>query len=171
MTILLQPAEVKGELKIYSCPKTIIKHVEWALNDLFKMELNYVWNPQPIAPLAMSSEIKWIGPVGFGSRIVSLLGKWPKMRLEVFQNNYKEFPAERYALSPNLGIFRAEINSLGETIITENRLKAALERCRIENDPFEVELAFLLGTPWEEDLEPFRKSMGQNNLKWINKTG
>ena len=79
--------------------------------------------------------------------------------------------AERYCLSPNLGIFRAEMNALGETVINESRLKAALQRSRIEEEPFEVELAFLLGTPWDEDLEPFRKSQQNTTVKWISQTG
>jgi hypothetical protein len=41
----------------------------------------------------------------------------------------------------------------------------------MEEEPFEVELAFLLGTPWDEDLEPFRKSHQNTSVKWISKTG
>jgi hypothetical protein len=55
--------------------------------------------------------------------------------------------------------------------VTESRLRSALERTRIENEPFEVELAFLLGTPWDEDLEPFRRSHQGSIVKWISKTG
>jgi hypothetical protein len=105
------------------------------------------------------------------SRIVSILSKWPKLRLEVLQDSNGKVSGERYAVAPNLGIFRADINSLGETVITESRLRAALERTRIENEPFEVELAFLLGTPWDEDLEPFRRSHNGSVVKWISKTG
>jgi hypothetical protein len=99
------------------------------------------------------------------------LSKWPKLRLEVFQDSNGKISGERYAVAPNLGIFRADINSLGETIVTESRLRSALERTRIENEPFEIELAFLLGTPWDEDLEPFRRSHQGSIVKWISKTG
>jgi hypothetical protein len=149
----------------------LVKHVEWALVDLMKNDLNLIWKDQNIAPMTMSTELTWLGPIGLGSRLVSILSKWPKIRLEVFQDRFNEHPAERYALSPNLGIYRAELNALGETIITENKLKAALERSRIENEPFEVELAFLIGTPWDEDLEPFRRTTEDGKLKWISKTG
>ena len=169
MVIVCSPPEVKGELRIHSCPKIICKPIEWALSELFRTNITLSWLEQPIAPTTFSTEIKWTGQFGLCSRLVSTLSHWPKIRLEALQENYKDYPAERYALTPNLGIFRAEINSLGETIITENRLKAALERCRLENEPFEVELAFLLGTPWDEDLEPFRKSYVNSNLKWISK--
>jgi hypothetical protein len=49
-----------------------------------------------------------------------------------------------------------EINSLGETTVIETGLRLALERTRIKNETFEVELAYLLRTPWDEDLEHFR---------------
>lgn len=171
MIIQISPSQVKGELRLHSCPKYLVKHVEWALVDLMKNDLNLIWKDQNIAPMTMSTELTWLGPIGLGSRLVSILSKWPKIRLEVFQDRFNEHPAERYALSPNLGIYRAELNALGETIITENKLKAALERSRIENEPFEVELAFLIGTPWDEDLEPFRRTTEDGKLKWISKTG
>jgi len=162
---------VKGELKIHSCPNYLCQHIEWALSEQFKSKVSLCWNQQKIIPSTMCTQFKWDGPIGLSSRIVSALSKWPKIRLEAFQERYEDLPAERYALSPNLGIYRAEINSIGETIVTESKLKAALERSRIENEPFEVELAFLLGTPWDEDLEPFRQSYVNQNIKWISRTG
>ena len=172
MTLLnVEPAVVRGELKLYSCPKNYCQQVEWFLSDLLKIDFDIKWNPQPIAPKTMSMHLEWIGPVGLGSRIVSTLSKWPNIRLEVLQKNFMDLPAERYAHCPNLGIFRAEMNSMGETIITESRIKAALDRSQIENEQFEIELAFLLGVPWDDDLEPFRSSYVNSNLYWINKTG
>lgn len=163
--------EVKGELKLYSCPKILCSPVEWALSDLFKSKITLTWKQQQIAPTTFSTELRWFGPVGLGAKIVSALSKWPNLRLEVFQERFNEHPAERYALCPNLGIFRAELNSLGETIVSESRLRAALERSKSENETFEIELAFILGLPWDENLEPFRKTYEIDNLKWINKTG
>ena len=169
--VIVSPQEVRGEMKIYSCPKSICTHVDWALSDIFQNKIQLDWEPQQIAPGAFSANLNWHGPVGLSSRVVSVLSKWPKLRLEVFQDSSGKTSGERYAVAPNLGIFRADINSLGETIVTESRLRSALERTRIENEPFEVELAFLLGTPWDEDLEPFRRSHQGSIVKWISKTG
>jgi hypothetical protein len=169
--VTVTPQEVRGEMKIYSCPKSICTHVDWALSDILQSRIELDWKPQQIATGAFSSNLSWHGPIGLGSRIVSVLSKWPKLRLEVFQDSNGKVSGERYAVAPNLGIFRADINSLGETIITETRLRSALERTRIENESFEVELAFLLGTPWDDDLEPFRRSHQGSIVKWISKTG
>jgi hypothetical protein len=169
--ITVAPQEVRGELRIYSCAKHLCQPIEWALSEIFKEKIQLDWDLQAIAPGAYSTNIIWQGPASLGSRIVSVFSKWPKIRLEVFQNIVGASSSERYSLSPNLGIFRAEVNSVGETVIAESRLKSALERSKVEDEPFEVELAFLLGTPWDEDLEPFRRSHKNPIVKWISKTG
>jgi hypothetical protein len=64
-----------------------------------------------------------------------------------------------------------EINSLGETTVVETGLRLALDRTRTENELFEVELAFLLRTPWDEDLEHFGRSHQGSIVMWISKTG
>jgi hypothetical protein len=169
--VTVDPVEVKGELKLYSCPKYLCQQVEWAVYEIIKTKFELKWTIQNIAPSTLSTNLVWKGPMSLGPKIVSVLSKWPKIRLEIIQENTEKNFAERYCLSPNLGIFRAEMNSLGETVINESRLKAALQRSRMEEEPFEVELAFLLGTPWDEDLEPFRKSHQNTSVKWISKTG
>ena len=169
--VTVDPVEVKGELKLYSCPKYLCQQVQWAVYEIIKTKIELKWTIQNIAPSTFSTNLVWKGPISLGPKIVSVLSKWPKIRLEIIQENTEKNFAERYCLSPNLGIFRAEMNSLGETVINESRLKAALQRSRMEEEPFEVELAFLLGTPWDEDLEPFRKSHQNTSVKWISKTG
>ena len=169
--VTIDPVEVKGELKLYSCPKYLCQQVEWAIFEIIKTKVDLKWTIQNIDPSTMTTNLVWKGPISLGPKIVSILSKWPKIRLEIIQENTEKNFAERYCLSPNLGIFRAEMNSLGETVINESRLKAALQRSRLEEEPFEVELAFLLGTPWDEDLEPFRKSHQSSSVKWISKTG
>ena len=169
--VTVSPQEVRGEMKIYSCPKSLCTHVDWGISEIFQSKIELDWRPQEIAPGSLAANLNWYGPISLSSRIVSVLSKWPKLRLEVFQDGNGKTTGERYAVAPNLGIYRADINSLGETLVTETRLRSALERSRLEHEPFEVELAFLLGTPWDEDLEPFRRSHEGSIVKWISKTG
>ena len=42
---------------------------------------------------------------------------------------------------------------------------------RIEDETFEIELAFLMGTPWEMDIDPFEIVTKGNKLKWNYKIG
>ena len=128
--VMVSPQEVRGEMKIYSCPKSICTHVDWALSDIFQNKIELDWQPQQIAPGAYSANLNWHGPIGLSSRVVSILSKWPKLRLEVFQDSNGKISGERYAVAPNLGIFRAEINSLGETIVKESRMRSSVARTR-----------------------------------------
>ena len=108
--VMVSPQEVRGEMKIYSCPKSICTHVDWALSDIFQNKIELDWKPQQIAPGAYSANLNWHGPIGLSSRVVSILSKWPKLRLEVFQDSNGKISGERYAVTPNwvlLSILRA----------------------------------------------------------------
>ena len=163
LAVSINPREVRGALNIYSCPKSICTHVNWALTEILETPIELDWQPQRIAPNNFSAELNWIGPIG--------TSKWGKIRIEAVQEPTSNQLGERFAVTPDLGIFRADINSLGETVVTESRLRSALERSKIENETFEVELAFLIGTPWDEDLEPFRRSQEGTSVRWITKSG
>ena len=171
LAVSVNPREVRGALYIYSCPRSICTHVNWALTEILETPIELDWQPQKIAPNNFSAELNWIGPIGTSARIISSLSKWGKIRIEAVQEPTSNQLGERFAVTPDLGIFRADINSLGETVVTESRLRSALERSKIENESFEVELAFLIGTPWDEDLEPFRSSQEGTSVRWITKTG
>jgi len=71
----------------------------------------------------------------------------------------------------SFGIGRTEINALGKTVIKERKLKTTLVIVRLEVKNFEIELAFLMGTPWELDLDPFKIVTIGNRLKWNYKIG
>ena len=171
LAVSAEPREVRGALNIYSCPRSICTHVNWGLAEILNTAIELDWLPQKIAPNNFTAELNWIGPIGVASRIISSLSKWGKIRLEAIQEPTSNQLGERFAVTPDLGIFRADINSLGETVVTESRLRSAIERSKIENEPFEIELAFLIGTHWDEDLEPFRRSQEGTSVRWITKTG
>jgi hypothetical protein len=66
--VTVEPLEVKGELKLYSCPKYLCQQVEWALFDILKTKFELKWTIQAIAPSTMSTNLIWKGPISFGSR-------------------------------------------------------------------------------------------------------
>lgn len=167
----IEPKDAKGCLNIYSCPRSFCTHVNWALSDIFKLNIELDWQQQTLISNSFCAEFNWIGPVGLSSRITSNLARWGQIRLDCLQEPSKYQLGERFSLAPRLGIFRTEMNYLGESVVTENKLKAAFERSKLENEDFGVELAFLLGTPWDEDLEPFRINQKNDSVRWITKTG
>lgn len=171
LVMSLEPKEVRGFLYIYSAPRSFCLPTNWALSEIFKCEVQLDWNNQELIPNYFSSEFNWVGPTGLCARIVSNLSRWGKLRLEAIQEPCNNMPGERFAVTPELGIFRAEMNSTCETILTESKIKAGIERSKQEKESVESELFFMLGKPWDDDLEPFRRSFNGTSVRWISKTG
>ena len=167
----LEPKEVRGSLYIFSAPRSFCSPTNWALSEIFKSDVQLDWRIQELIPNSYSAEFNWVGPTGLCARIVSNLSKWGKLRLEAIQEPINNSLGERFSVTPELGIFRAEINSLGETLLSESKIKNGIERSKQEGESIENELTFLLGKPWDDDLEPFRNSSSGTTVRWISKTG
>jgi hypothetical protein len=161
----------RGFLHMHSVPRGLITHVDWAISALCESQVNLNWQPQPIEAGMMRASASWVGSDGFASRLVSSLAKWSKIRMDITQQPSSLNKGERYSLTPSLGVFRAVIDEFGETNISESRIRAALIRSKEEQEPAEVELAFLLGDPWDEELEPFRRAQSDTTVRWLNRTG
>ena len=57
---------------------------------------------------------------------------------------------------PSLGLFRATIGVHGDVMVPEDRLRTAVVQAALTGDPLADEIARLIGTPWDEELEAFR---------------
>ena len=55
--------------------------------EIIKTKVDLKWTIQNIAPSTMSTNLVWKGPISLGPKIVSVLSKWPKIRLEIIQEN------------------------------------------------------------------------------------
>jgi hypothetical protein len=161
----------RGFLHVHSAPRGLITHVDWAISSLCETQITLNWEPQPIEAGSMRASATWVGSDGFASRLVSLISKWSKVRMDITQQPSSLTKGERYSLTPNLGVFRAVIDEFGETNISESRIRAALARSKEEQEPAEIELTFLLGDPWDEELEPFRRAQTDTSVRWLNRTG
>lgn len=171
LVMSIEPKEVRGSLFIFSAPRSFCSPTNWALSEIFKCDIQLDWRIQELLPNSYSSEFNWVGPSGLCARIVSNLSKWGKLRLEAVQEPINISLGERFSVTPELGIFRAEINSLGETLLSESKIKSGIERSKQESESIENELSFMLGKPWDDDLEPFRRSFSGTTIRWISKTG
>lgn len=65
-------------------------------------------------------------------------------------------PGERLSYTPSLGIFRAEMGTHGEILISESRLRAAHTAAASGVVDLADAVARLWGEPWDLELEPFR---------------
>jgi hypothetical protein len=83
------------------------------------------------------------------------------VRFEVTEDPNGSTEGERYAVTPNLGLFRATIGAHGDVLVHEDRLRSLLIGARIAGSSGDVraiteEIDRLIGTPWDNELEPFR---------------
>jgi len=161
----------RGFLHMHSVPRGLVSHVDWAISAVCENQVSLNWEPQPIEAGSMRASATWVGSDGFASRLVSSLAKWSKIRMDITQQPTNYSKGERYSLTPTLGVYRAVIDEFGETNIPESRIRAALKRSIAESEPAEVEITFLLGDPWDEELEPFRRAQSDTSVRWLNRTG
>lgn len=145
-----------GVIYIHACPRALSPHVEWALAGVFGAEVKLDWTDQPIAPTSVRAEITWTGPSGLGARIASALLAFHQVRHEVTEDASADRPGERYAATPSLGLFRADIGPHGDVMVSEERLRNALKQARIAGSGLDEDIERLIGDAWDAELEPFR---------------
>lgn len=149
--------QARGVLFVHSCSSAVAPHLEWALARVFATTVDVDWAPQPVAPGHVRAEIIWHGPAGTASRIASALVAFSTVRFEVTEDPGTSSEGERYAVTPNLGLFRGSIGSHGDVLVHEDRLRSLLVGARADDGTnIAEEIDRLIGTPWDDELEPFR---------------
>lgn len=146
----------RGVVFIHSCPRAVSPHLEWALASVFGQTVSVDWAEQPIAPSAVRAELVWGGPQGTGARIASALHPFRQVRHEVTEDPSPGREGERFSSTPALGLFRATIGQHGDVMVPEDRLRAAVVHAAVTGEPLADEIARLIGTPWDDELEAYR---------------
>jgi Protein of unknown function (DUF3145) len=103
--------------------------------------------------------------------ITSALAGWNRLRFEATEEASPGCDAVRYSYTPNLGIFSSTTSANGDVLIPEGRLRAALALGANGTSVLEQELELLLGTAWDNELEPFRHASDGAPVRWLNATG
>jgi hypothetical protein len=65
-----------------------------------------------------------------------------------------------YRCTPDLGLHQATTSSTGDVMIHENRLVSALEH-NLSYESLRAALAETLGMAWDEELESYRRGIGE----------
>lgn len=146
----------RGVVFIHSCPRAITPHVEWSMARVFGTVVPIDWTEQPVAPNTSRAEIIWSGPVGTGARIASALHAFPQARYEITEDGTDGRLGERFASTPALGLFRGDIGGHGDVLVCEDRLRTAVTHAALNGTDLAAEIARLIGSPWDDELEPFR---------------
>ncbi len=185
---------VQGVLHVHCAPPALCPHIEWAAAGVLGVPVSMPWVDQPASPGAMRAELTWHGNPGAAGAITSALASWNLVRFEITEDASPGCDAVRYSHTPALGTFSAVVAANGDIMIGEGRLRAAmalaasaasgkadtqLGSLRDLHGPrhpalggsLEAELALLLGEPWDDELEPFRRAGDGAPVRWLNATG
>ena len=162
---------VYGVLQVHSAPPALCPHIEWAVAGTVGMPVSMPWVSQPAAPGSLRAELTWRGKPGAAGAITSALAGWNRLRFEVTEEASAGCDAVRYCYTPDLGTFSAVTSANGDILVPEGRLRAAMSLAATGAAVLDKELARLLGTAWDNELEPFRRAGDGAPVRWLNATG
>ena len=162
---------IHGVLQVHSAPPALCPHIEWAVAGAVGTSVSMPWVSQPAAPGSLRAELTWQSRPGTAGAITSALAGWNRLRFEVTEESSPGCDAVRYSYTPNLGSFSAVTSANGDILVPENRLRAALAMGATGASVLEAELDRLLGTAWDNELEPFRRASDGAPVRWLNATG
>jgi hypothetical protein len=141
-----------GLVVIHSAPTALRQHIEWGLNSLLGAPQNIFWRDQPLAPGTVRTTLEFRAPSGTASKIATALKNWHYLRFEVSELGVHG--GEIFRCTPELGIHRASVDSVGTILISEDVIRKALTH--FDEQEVRKNLGLALGSEWDEALEPFR---------------
>ena len=162
---------VYGVLQVHSAPPALCPHIEWAVAGTVGTTVSMPWVSQPAAPGSLRAELTWHGRPGTAGAITSALAGWNRLRFEVTEEASPGCDAVRYSYTPDLGTFSAVTSANGDILVPEGRLRSALALGATGASVLETELDRLMGTAWDNELEPFRRASDGAPVRWLNAPG
>ena len=158
-------------LQVHSAPPALCPHIEWAVAGTVGAAVSMPWVSQAAAPGSLRAELTWKGRPGTAGAIASALAGWNRLRFEVTEEASPGCDAVRYCYTPNLGLFSATTSGCGDILLPENKVRAAMALGANGTAILEKELERLLGSAWDNELEPFRRAGDGAPVRWLNATG
>ena len=155
-----------GVLYVHSCPPALCPHVEWAVAAELGIRVRFEWTDQPAAPGTLRTEAVWRGRSGTAGRLAGALRGWSVLRYEVTEEPSRGCDGERYAVTPNLGVFRAIVSANGDLLVGEDRLRSLLASATGPQLALGVDK--LLGSDWDAELEPYRVAGEGAAVSWLH---
>jgi hypothetical protein len=159
----------RGVLYVHSAPPALCSHIEWAVAGVVGAPVSMPWTGQSAAPGSLRAQLDWRARPGAAGAITSALAGWNRLRFEITEDATPGCDGVRYCYTPNLGTFTAVTGADGDILIPENRVRAALTLAGTgDGSSLEAHLARLLGTAWDDELEPFRRAADGAPVRWLN---
>ncbi|HEU5388693.1 MAG TPA: DUF3145 domain-containing protein [Streptosporangiaceae bacterium] len=163
-------AHAQGVLYVHSAPPALCPHIEWAVAGIMGAPVNMPWGGQAAAPGALRAELTWQAQPGTAGAIASALAGWNRLRFEVTEDSSPGCDGVRHCYTPDLGLFTAVTGANGDIMVSEDRLRSVmlLASRGTGGRSLEDEIGRLLGTAWDNELEPFRRAADGAPVRWLN---
>jgi hypothetical protein len=133
--------------------------------------VNFTWETQPVLKGSQRTEFFWDGPPGTGARLASALRGWEHLRYEVTEDAGHGTDGGRWMHTPDLGIFFAQVDTAGNMVVPEDRIRFAMEIAGANALELHRELRLALGQAWDDELEPFRHAHDDTSVIWLHNVG
>ncbi len=159
----------RGVVFVHSSPTAVCPHVEWAISGVLGTSVSLQWSPQPAVQGQIRAECTWSGPAGSGGALAAALRAWSMLRFEVTEEPTPGVDGERFCHVPTLGLWAGRTSANGDIVIGEDRLRALLGEVPASRLP--SRLHDLLGSAWDEALEPFRPAGDGSPVTWLHQVG
>lgn len=153
-----------GAIHIHSASAALCPHIEWALAAVLGESIDIDWQQQPAEPRMLRAEISWKSAPGTGAALASALRRCKQIRFEVIEEPC-DGQGQRYMFTPRLGMFHSATMENGDVALGEQQIKALLDTAN--GSELRHGLEDLLGTPWDNELEPFRYA-DDCEVRWLS---
>lgn len=162
-----------GQLAVLSCPPALCPHVEFAVAGVVGVPVSLQWAPQPERPGTVCASLEWRGSRGTAGRLASRLGAISALYFDVHESASPGCDPERYSATPELGLHRATLAANGDVVVHEAQLTQLLARTSgpAGAPGLPAALRELLGTAWDEVLEPLRSGGSDGPVTYLRRTG
>jgi hypothetical protein len=165
---------VPSRLSVLRCPPPLCPHFEFALSSEVEQPVALRWVAQPAAPGDLTATVDLPGTPGLAGRIAARARRLGPVTFEIVEAPSAGADAERYSYTPDLGLFHASLAANGDITVGEGRLRALLLSSHDDSTAAATlahGLERLLGTAWDEELEPLRRGVADAPVSWLRRTG
>jgi hypothetical protein len=159
-----------GVVYVHSSPSAVCPHVEWAISGTLGVRAALQWTAQPAAPGQLRSECSWTAGPGTASQLVQALRAWPMLRFEITEEPSPGLDGERFCFAPELGLWHARAGANGDIMVGEDQLRTLARNSR-GSESFVHHVEKLLGQPWDDALEPYRRAGDGAPVTWLHRVG
>jgi len=158
-----------GLVVVHAVQPALTRQLEWTVSRVLDTEIFLDWTNQPGIDGSMRAEFIWQGMEFHGAHLASALAGWGNVYFEVTQDPSGAHSGSRWSYTPELGINHRTIDELGNIVIGEDEMRAALNRAGSNMGKLQLEMRNLLAEPWDSILEPLRHANADARVVWLQR--